>query len=451
MKPAPDIVVVGAGPAGILAYEQLNAAGFDVMLIDAGPAGRPGAPAPPSPAAVWGYRTSDGAAVDWPRVHAVGGRTLGWGGFCHRFPPVVFQEGGWPYGAPALRSAYAAAERWLGVAEGLVSPTHRAAARRLGLPVLPLRGARTGQQVWTARHASGARAAVTGQVATMLACDGRRATGLHLASAGNGMDHVSARSFVLAAGAIETTRILLASGLGTTAPRLGRGLVHHPTATAMLVEPLVVAPAPAPPLLQGALIPRFVNLDAASRRPYEGGFSIEITGPRPLHALDPAIARGLGMTPAEARRLQLTVINGIGEARPDEGRFVCLSTNETDALGRCLPILNLAVSPQEERLAAEMTACCMALADAMAGPDAELVLPPTCVQGRRLFHEAGTCAMGVSAGSVCDPWGRLRALDNVWVADASVFPSAGDRHPTLTLLAHVMRVSRSVRRQSGRA
>jgi hypothetical protein len=35
--------------------------------------------------------------------------------------------------------------------------------------------------------------------------------------------------------------------------------------------------------------------------------------------------------------------------------------------------------------------------------------------------------------------GRLRAINNIWVADASVFPSAGDRHPTLTVLAHALR------------
>jgi hypothetical protein len=41
-----------------------------------------------------------------------------------------------------------------------------------------------------------------------------------------------------------------------------------------------------------------------------------------------------------------------------------------------------------------------------------------------LFHEAGTCAMGTSIDSPCNPSGRLNALHNVWVADASV--SAGN-------------------------
>ena len=34
-----------------------------------------------------------------------------------------------------------------------------------------------------------------------------------------------------------------------------------------------------------------------------------------------------------------------------------------------------------------------------------------------------------------NPWERLNALHKVWVANASIFSMAGDRHPTLTILA----------------
>jgi choline dehydrogenase-like flavoprotein len=76
-----------------------------------------------------------------------------------------------------------------------------------------------------------------------------------------------------------------------------------------------------------------------------------------------------------------------------------------------------------------------------------LFLLEDATSARHLFHEAGTCAMGAGADAPCDPWGRLRAIDNIWVADASVFPSAGDGHPTLTVLAHALRVARSVQRR----
>jgi choline dehydrogenase-like flavoprotein len=59
--------------------------------------------------------------------------------------------------------------------------------------------------------------------------------------------------------------------------------------------------------------------------------------------------------------------------------------------------------------------------------------------------------MGQGQDSVCDAWGRLRALQNVWIADASVMPTAGDRHPTLTLLAHALRAADAAAVRVGRA
>jgi choline dehydrogenase-like flavoprotein len=49
--------------------------------------------------------------------------------------------------------------------------------------------------------------------------------------------------------------------------------------------------------------------------------------------------------------------------------------------------------------------------------------------------------MGNDESAVCDPTGRVRGLSNVWVADASVLRTAGDRHPTLTVLAHAQRAA----------
>jgi choline dehydrogenase-like flavoprotein len=57
-------------------------------------------------------------------------------------------------------------------------------------------------------------------------------------------------------------------------------------------------------------------------------------------------------------------------------------------------------------------------------------------------HEAGTCA----ARGLVDGEGRLRALGNVWIADASTMPTSGDRHPTLTLLANATRTADAIAR-----
>jgi choline dehydrogenase-like flavoprotein len=50
--------------------------------------------------------------------------------------------------------------------------------------------------------------------------------------------------------------------------------------------------------------------------------------------------------------------------------------------------------------------------------------------------------MGVDpATSVVDPYGRLHDLDNVVIADSSVFPTASGYGPTLTLVALAARAA----------
>ena len=58
-------------------------------------------------------------------------------------------------------------------------------------------------------------------------------------------------------------------------------------------------------------------------------------------------------------------------------------------------------------------------------------------------HIMGTARMGEDPDtSVVDPVGRLHELDNVYVADASVFASSGGFNPTLTIMALALRMAR---------
>jgi choline dehydrogenase-like flavoprotein len=54
----------------------------------------------------------------------------------------------------------------------------------------------------------------------------------------------------------------------------------------------------------------------------------------------------------------------------------------------------------------------------------------------------GTCRMGSDpASSVVDLQGRCHELANLWIADASVFPSCPAVGPGLTVIAHALRLS----------
>jgi len=59
-----------------------------------------------------------------------------------------------------------------------------------------------------------------------------------------------------------------------------------------------------------------------------------------------------------------------------------------------------------------------------------------------LGHACGTCRFGTDPGtSVLNPWNRTHALDNLYVVDASFFPTSGGINPALTIAANALRVA----------
>lgn len=59
-----------------------------------------------------------------------------------------------------------------------------------------------------------------------------------------------------------------------------------------------------------------------------------------------------------------------------------------------------------------------------------------------LAHVCGTCRMGVEPGaSVVDASNRAHDLDNLYIVDASFFPSSSAAHPSLTIAANALRVA----------
>ena len=57
-------------------------------------------------------------------------------------------------------------------------------------------------------------------------------------------------------------------------------------------------------------------------------------------------------------------------------------------------------------------------------------------------HQAGTARFGVNpATSVLDLDCKAHELDNLYVVDASFFPSIGAVNPTLTIIANALRVA----------
>lgn len=60
----------------------------------------------------------------------------------------------------------------------------------------------------------------------------------------------------------------------------------------------------------------------------------------------------------------------------------------------------------------------------------------------RIAHACGTCRFGVDPEtSVLDPFNRVHGVKNLYVTDASFFPTSGGTNPSLTIAANALRVA----------
>jgi len=63
-----------------------------------------------------------------------------------------------------------------------------------------------------------------------------------------------------------------------------------------------------------------------------------------------------------------------------------------------------------------------------------------------IAHACGTCRFGTDpATSVLDADNRAHGLDNLYVVDASFFPSSSGTNPSLTIAANALRVAAHLR------
>jgi len=61
------------------------------------------------------------------------------------------------------------------------------------------------------------------------------------------------------------------------------------------------------------------------------------------------------------------------------------------------------------------------------------------------FHPVGTAAAGAdSQRHPVDPNGKVRGIDGVWVADASILPSCPEVNPQVTIMALALAVANGI-------
>jgi choline dehydrogenase-like flavoprotein len=257
---------------------------------------------------------------------------------------------------------------------------------------------------------------------------------------------IRGREYVLSAGAIDTPRLLLLSGIGPAddlrgigivprhdLPGVGEHLLDHP-------ESLILweASRPVPPeSAMDADVGLFVRRDTSDPRPdlmfhlYQIPFTVH------TERLGYDVpAHGFGMTPNIPRprssgRLWLTDANPATKPALDFGYF-------TDPEGYDERTIVDGLKIAREVAATEPFASWITR-EIAPGPrirsDEELSAYGRAVH-HTVYHPAGTCRMGAADDplAVVDPRLRLRGFTNVRIADASVLPTMTSVNPVVAVL-----------------
>jgi len=264
----------------------------------------------------------------------------------------------------------------------------------------------------------------------------------------NGVEQtVSATHVILAANAIETPRLLLESannahpkGLGNANDLVGTHLMFHVVFNVLGVFASEIRS------YRGRIITKaFADFTVKQATPgwVRGGY-VELGGqihpvafgarlPWPLH-------KEL-MVSGELRR-RSTSLSMIGEDVPVASNRVELDPKVKDVYGRAAPRITYARHPHDQAMVDWYMPKLRAVVQA-AGATQTLDIDMVAEDGvPETKHLLGTTRMGTDPKtSVCDPWGRLHAFDNLHVADGSLWPTSTAYNPVLTQQALAYRTA----------
>lgn len=122
-----------------------------------------------------------------------------------------------------------------------------------------------------------------------------------------------------------------------------------------------------------------------------------------------------------------------GDCLPQDGNRLSLSS-EVDETGVAKPLIEFSYGENERAMSAHAAAFLTDIWTAAGAADLWMI--------ERAAHTIGTCRMGHDAAqAVVDGRGRSFDIDNLWICDNSVFPSAMAANPALTIMALSLRTA----------
>ena len=416
---------------------------------------------------------------NWVRVRLFGGRSLFWSRQSFRLSDFEFKAKShdgfgddWPIGLADLEPYYSRVEEifrvqgrayglpqypdgnfvpddspWTGCMQRFVD-----AGKRMNIPVCKARSAQGVNGLASSVNLLLPDAFATGRMRTLpnvvvreLRVD--RNTGL--ASEVHFVDRLSrremsvkARVIVLAAGTLESTRLLLNSKLANSSGVLGHYLIDQVYGPGIHCSVPEARDGKSTPELigGGALIPRFRNIDGKSKN-FIRGYALNLySSPGPV---DP---RNFATYGEELQR-KMESYHGSGfsaslmaEVLAHFENHVSIDKSAVDAWD--IPALRIETKygDNEFNMARDAVDTSVALAEAAGFEVLSKNYEPN--PPGYSIHELGTCRMGDNPRtSVLNKWNQSHDVKNLYVVDGASFVSAGWQNPTMTILALAMRAS----------
>jgi choline dehydrogenase-like flavoprotein len=481
-----DVCVVGSGAGGAVVARELAEGGLSVVVLEEGGYfARGDFEGPPFERLLRLYRDAGLTAaagrsiVPIPLGKAVGGTTVVNSGTCFRPPARVLHEWGSRWGIDgidpeSMEPIVRRVEETLSVQPvpdnllGGNARTFERGVRALGYHGAPIQRNIAGcrgcgvcaygcpSDAKQAMHlsylpkaeAAGARIYARCRV-DRVAVEGDRVLAVEAEILEQETDRVRGRLrvrpklVVVAAGAIHTPLLLMANGLGTASGQVGRNLSIHPAVSvSALFDEDVYS-------WRGTMQSYYVDDFAES-----DGLLFEVTSLLPGLALATLPGTGAAVKENLARYKHVASV-GLFVSDTSRGRVRRLPG------GRGGPLVVYNLNRQDTaRLVRGVTIAAEVFLEAGAKAVFTGLRGASPVASRRDleqlrrrdwgpssltptgFHPMGTCRMGSDPGStVVDQYGRLHGMRNLFLADASIFPSCLGVNPQVTIMAMATRTA----------
>ena len=505
-----DVCIIGAGAAGLTMACELASGPLNVCLLESGGFDFDDATQALYQATVSGHPLN---APDISRLRYFGGTTNHWGGMCapldeddFRIRPWI-QYSGWPITRAELDPFYRRATSYVQIPSSEFAPRAWAEDipplfkdKRLGDRLAPLLFQLSPPTRFGEIYRQQLEAASTLKIllhANLLSLDsqpgGQVVEAARVSSLGGNTFIVRARTYILAAGAIENARLLLLSnstqpkGLGNQHDLVGRFFMGHPqldkVAWIVLNAPSGAAAKPLASSLRTYAMLQVTAKAAAQDQIARFGAHVDplaSTDAARLHdtpsyqALKRIVARIKGTSFRDITTSDdvAMVFNDVGgllkglytrfgrapildirpqcEQVPNPASRVTLG-EERDALGQRRANVDWRLTDLDVVSIRRGLACVsQAFVDAKLGratlSEAIGDATPQTIDCNEAWHHIGTTRMSNDPRTgVVDRDCRVHGLANLYVAGASVFPTTGIVNPTYTIVALAIRLADQIR------